>query len=155
MDKFTKWVKARPITTIKSIRAFTLFPDIVHHFGVPNSIITDNGTQFIGKEFLEFCNNYHIRVDWVAVAHPHTNGKVECANDMVLQGLKPRIYNHLKKFVGRWVEELPSVLWSLRTTPSRATGFTPFFMLYGSEAILLDYGSPRVLKPFLVNTRKH
>ena len=39
------------------------------------------------------------------------------------------------------------MLWSLRTTPSRATGYTPFFMVYGSEAILLtdlDYGAPRV-----------
>jgi hypothetical protein len=38
------------------------------------------------------------------------------------------------------------VVWSLRTTPSRATGFTPFFLVYGSEAILptdLEYGSPR------------
>jgi len=66
---------------------------------------------------------------------------------MVLQGLKPRIFNRLKKFTGRWVTELPAVLWSLRTTPSCATGFTPLFMVYGSEAILptdLEYGSPRV-----------
>ena len=66
---------------------------------------------------------------------------------MILQGLKPRIYNRLKKFGKKWVAELPSVLWSLRTMPSRATGFTPFFMVYGSEAVLptdLKYGSPRL-----------
>ena len=66
---------------------------------------------------------------------------------MVLQGLKPRIFNRLNKFGGRWVTELPVVLWSLRMTPSRAIGYTPFFMVYGSEAILptdLDYGVPRV-----------
>jgi hypothetical protein len=43
--------------------------------------------------------------------------------------------------------ELPAVLWSLRTTPSGTTGFTPFFMVYGSKAILptdLEYGAPRV-----------
>ena len=43
--------------------------------------------------------------------------------------------------------ELPTVLWSLRMTPSRATGYTPFFMVYGSEAILptgLNYGALRV-----------
>ena len=53
----------------------------------------------------------------------------------------------LKKFAGRWVEELPAVLWSLRTTPNRSTGLTTFFLTYGSEAILpsdLDYGAPRV-----------
>jgi hypothetical protein len=44
------------------------------------------------------------------------------------------------------MKELPLVVWSLRTTPSRATGFTPFFLVYGVEAILptdLEYGSPR------------
>jgi hypothetical protein len=71
---------------------------------------------------------------------------VERANGMILQGLKPRIYNNLNKFGKRWIKELPSVVWSLRTTPSRATGFSPFFLVYGVEAILpmdLEYGSPR------------
>jgi hypothetical protein len=75
-----------------------------------------------------------------------TNGQVEWANGMILQGLKPRIYNDLNKFGKRWMKELPSVIWSLRTTPSRATGFTPFFLVYGAEAILptdLEYDSSR------------
>ena len=75
-----------------------------------------------------------------------SNGQVERANGMILQGIKPRIYNGLNKFGKRWMKELPSVVWSLRTTPSRATGFTPFFLVYGAEAILptdLEYGSPR------------
>ena len=66
---------------------------------------------------------------------------------MILQGLKPRIFNKLNKFGQRWLTELPSVIWSLRTTPSRATGFSPFFLIYGAEAILptdLEYGSPRL-----------
>jgi hypothetical protein len=85
-------------------------------------------------------------VDWAAIAHPMTNGQVERANDMILQGLKPRIYNDLNKFGRRWIKELPLVVWSLRTTPSQATGFTLFFLVYGAEAILptdLEYGSPR------------
>jgi hypothetical protein len=36
--------------------------------------ITDNGTQFTGKKFLDFCEDHHIRVDWAVVAHPMTNG---------------------------------------------------------------------------------
>ena len=81
------------------------------------------------------------------MAHPQTNGQVERANGMILQGLKPRIFNKLNKFGRRWLTELPSVIWSLRTTPSRATGFSPFFLVYGAEAILptdLEYGSPRL-----------
>ena len=75
------------------------------------------------------------------------NGQVERMNDMLLQGLKPRIFNRLNKFGAQWVTELPLVLWSLRTTPSRATSYTPFFMVYGSEVVLptdLDYGAPRI-----------
>jgi transposase InsO family protein len=147
IDKFSKWIEGRPIGKIKSEQAALFFTDIVHRFGVLNSIITDNGTQFTGKNFLEFCDDYHIRVNWASVAHPQTNGQVEQANGMILQGLKPRIFNRLNKFGKRWVEEIPSVIWSLRTTPSRATGFSPFFLVYGAEAVLptdLEYGSPRL-----------
>jgi hypothetical protein len=66
---------------------------------------------------------------------------------MILQGLKPRIFDRLNKSVQKWLQELPSVIWSLRTTPSRATGFTLFLLVYGVETVLpmdLDYGSPKV-----------
>jgi transposase InsO family protein len=146
IDKFSKWIEVRPLNSIRSEQAVAFFTNIIHRFGVPNSIITDNDTQFTDRKFLDFCEDHHIRVDWAAVAHPMMHGQVERANDMILQGLKPRIYNDLNKFGKRWMKELPSVVWSLRTTPSRATGFTPFFLVYGAEAILptdLEYGSPR------------
>jgi hypothetical protein len=146
IDKFSKWIEVRPLNSIRSGQAVAFFTNIIHRFGIPNSIITDYGTQFTGRKFLDFYEDHHIRVDWAVVAHPMTNGQVEHANGMILQGLKPRIYNDLNKFGRRWMKELPSVVWSLRTTPSRATGFTPFFLVYGAEAISptdLEYGSPR------------
>jgi hypothetical protein len=146
IDKFSKWIEVRPLNNIRSEQAVAFFTNIIHRFGVPNSIITDNGTQFTEKKFLDFYDDHHIRVDWAAVAHPMTNGQVERTNGMILQGLKPRIYNDLNKFGKQWMKELPSGVWSLRTTPSRATGFTPFFLVYGAEAVLptdLEYGSPR------------
>ena len=72
MDKFTKWIEA-----------VLFFLDIIHRFGVPNSIITDNGTQFTDKKFIRFYNE-HIWIDWAVVAHPWTNGQVERANGMLL-----------------------------------------------------------------------
>ena len=90
VDKFTKWIEARSISMIKSEQAMLFFLDIIHRFGVLNYIITDNGTQFTEKKFLRFYDEYHIQVDWATMAHPHMNGQVERANDMVLQGLKPR-----------------------------------------------------------------
>ena len=95
---------------IKSEQAVLFFLNIIHRFGVPNSIITDNITEFTGTKFLRFYDEYHIRVDWAAVAYPCTNGQVERVNDMALQGLKPRIFNRLNKFGRRWVVELPVVL---------------------------------------------
>jgi transposase InsO family protein len=147
IDKFSKWVEVRPITNLRAEQAVTFFTDIVYRFGVPDSIMTDNGSQFTGRKFLEFRDKFHIRVDWAAVAHPQTNDQVERANGMILQGLKPRIFDRLNKSGRKWLQELPAVVWSLITTPSRATRFTLFFLVYGAEAIHptdLEYGSPRV-----------
>ena len=53
-----------------------------------------------------------------------------------MSGIKPRLVRSLKELDKHWVEELDSVLWGLRTTPNRTTGYTPFFMVYGTEAVL-------------------
>jgi transposase InsO family protein len=98
VDKFSKWIEARPIVNVRSEEVMSFFTDIIYCFGIPNTIITSNDTQFTGKKFLNFCDDNHIRVDWSAVAHPNTNGLVEWANGMILQGLKPRIFKWLDKF---------------------------------------------------------
>jgi hypothetical protein len=41
------------------------------------------------------------------------------------------------------------VLWSLRTTPNRSVGFTPFFLAYGAEAVLptdIEFDTPRIIQ---------
>jgi transposase InsO family protein len=80
IDKFSKWVEVHPITNLRAEQVVSFFTDIIHQFGVPNSIITDNESQFTGRLFLEFCDKYYIHVDWAAVAHPQTNGQVERTN---------------------------------------------------------------------------
>ena len=92
VDKFTKWIEAKAITNIRLEEAVKFFLDIIYQFGVPNCIITDHGTNFTRKKFLDFSDGYGIRIDWALVGHPRTNGQVEHANGMVLQGLKPRIF---------------------------------------------------------------
>jgi hypothetical protein len=72
---------------------------------------------------------------------------VERANAEILKGLKTRTYDGLKKHGKKWIDELPCALWGNRTSPSRATGETPFFMVYGAEVILpleVTMGSLRV-----------
>jgi hypothetical protein len=74
VDKFTKWVEARRLAKIGYKQAMDFIQGIIFCFGVPNSIITDNGTQFTREKFLDFCDNHNIQVDWAVVAHLQTNG---------------------------------------------------------------------------------
>jgi hypothetical protein len=56
-------------------------------------------------------------------------------------------YDGLKKHGKKWIDELPCTFWGNRTSPSQATGETPFFLLYGVEAVLpleATMGSPHV-----------
>jgi hypothetical protein len=68
---------------------------------------------------------------------------------MILEALRKKVFDKNEKFVGKWIRELPYVVWSLRTQPSRALhGNTPFFMVYGPEAVLpadLKFGAPRLV----------
>jgi hypothetical protein len=77
VDKFTKWVKVKPLAKIGSKQAVDFIQDIIFHFRVPNYIFTDNGTQFTREKFLDFCDDNNIRVDWATMAHPCTNRQVE------------------------------------------------------------------------------
>ena len=81
------------MTNIRSKEAVIFFLDIIYRFSVPNCIITDHGTNFTRKKFLDFSNGYNIRIDWASIGHPRTNGQVEHANGTVLQGLKSRIFD--------------------------------------------------------------
>jgi hypothetical protein len=58
---------------------------------------------------------------------------------MIIEGLKKRLYDENSKKGGKWIHKLPHVIWGLRTQPSKTTGQTPFFLVYGSEAILLAH----------------
>jgi hypothetical protein len=147
IDKFTKWPEATPVVSITQGAAVAFLKSIVYRFGVPSRIITDNGTQFRSWLFQEYCEGIGTQLCFASVAHPKSNGQVERANTEILRGLKTRTYDCMKKHGANWVNELPCVLWGNRTTPSRATGETPFFLVYGAEACLpseIIMGSPRV-----------
>jgi hypothetical protein len=83
-----------------------------------------------------------MKVMLVSIYHPQSNGVVERANGKIFSAIKNRLLD-VKK--GKWVEQLPKVIWALNTTESRATGFTPFRLMYRSEAMTLQelkHGSP-------------
>jgi hypothetical protein len=114
---------------------------------MPNRIITDLGSPFTAIEFRSWAQDYGISIDYALVAHPEANRQVERANGLILVGLKPRLYEELEDYGSKWIEELPKVVWKLRTQVSRATGYSPFFLVYGSKAVLpanLIWNSPKI-----------
>ena len=147
VDKFTKWIEAKPINSPDEASAIKFVKSIVFRFGVPHSIVTDNGSNFTSKEFKAYCAEVGIKLHFASVAHPQTNGQVEKANGIICNGIKKRLLAPLEKARHTWPEELPSVLWSIRTTPNTATQETPFFLVHGAEAVLpieIEHDSPRV-----------
>jgi transposase InsO family protein len=144
VDKFTKWIEAIPVTNQTVATSVKFFKGITCRFGVPHSIITDNGSNFASDEFHKFCENLGIKLSFASVSHPQTNGQVEKINGLTCDGIKKR----LTKATRAWVEELPSVLSSLRTTPNRSTQHTPLFLVHGAEAVLpvdVRFEAPRVI----------
>jgi transposase InsO family protein len=119
----------------------------MHHFGIPNRIIIDLGSPFIDIEFRNWAQDCGISIDYASVAHPKANRQVERANGLILVGLKPRLYEELEDYGSKWIEELPKVVWGFRTQVSRATRYSPFFLVYGSEVVLpvdLIWISPKI-----------
>jgi len=92
VDYFTKWIKAKPLSAISSakIRSF-IFKSIICRFGILAEIITDNGTQFIDKNFRSMLEGLHIRQRFTSVEHPQSNGQAEAANKVILNGMKKRL----------------------------------------------------------------
>src|SRR4051812_39213743 len=104
--------------------------------------------SFTRQAFLEYCEQMGTGVCFASVAHLRSNDQAERANAEILRGLRTRTFHRLEKCVKRWVDELPTFLWSIQTTPNRATNETSFVLIYGAEAVHpteLRYGSPRVL----------
>ena len=148
IDKFTKWPEVTAVRKVTAQSAIKFLKELVCRFGVPARIITDNATQFMSRPFMQYVHALGRKISFASVAHPRSNGQAKRMNAEVLRGLKTRTFNRLRKCGSNWIEELPVVLWSIRTTPNRATGQTPFALVYGAEAVLpteLVYGSPRVL----------
>ena len=130
---FTKWVEAEPLANIRDVDAKKfIWRNIITWFEVPHAFISDNGLQFDSKNLKRYYCDLGITNRYSTPAYPQGNGQVEAVNKVIINGLKKR----LEDAKGRWVEELPHILWTYRTTPRRSTGETPFSMIYGAKAVL-------------------
>ena len=127
-------MEAEALATITETKVQNLvWKNIVCRFGIPRTIISDNGRQFDSRAFRSFCSNLGIKNKYSSPGHPQANGQTEVTNRSLLRLIK----SHLVGEKGAWPEELPNVLWAYRTTTRTPTGETPFNLTYGAEVVIL------------------
>ncbi|KAJ9539344.1 hypothetical protein OSB04_032077 [Centaurea solstitialis] len=132
-DYFSKWIEAAAFSQVRDKEVISFIQkNIIYRFGVPAEIMCDNGSQFISDKTRTFCEKRGIKLITSTPRYPQSNGLAESSNKVIINSIRKR----LKGAKGKWVEELPSVLWANRTTPRASTGQTPYSLVYGCEAVL-------------------
>ena len=132
-DYFSKWIEAEAFTSIKDRDVTRLiWKNIVCWLGIPRTIVSDNGPQFDSRVYRDFFQELEIRNLYSTPRYPQSNGQAEASNKTLLTALKKR----LDSAKGKWVEELPGVLWAYRTIARRSTGVSPFALTYGMEVVI-------------------
>ena len=106
---------------------------IITQFGIPRRLISDNGTSFINKDMKGLIEAYYIKHERSTPYHPQGNGQAEAINRVMLKILKKMKH----EYGGKWSDHLADVLWAYRSSVKTATRFSPFSLVYGTEAISL------------------
>jgi transposase InsO family protein len=133
VDYFTKWAEAMPTfdNTGKTVALF-LFNHVITLFGVPQAIVIDHGSHFRNNMMYELTEKLGLRHDSSTPYYPQANGQVESINKVIITMIQGMIGIHKTS----WHTMLFSTLWAYQTSVKSATGFTPFRLVYGMEAIL-------------------
>ncbi|XP_062021384.1 uncharacterized protein LOC133737941 [Rosa rugosa] len=106
-------------------------PGSTNRHGIPYKIITDNGTPFVNQEVSKMLKGYGIKHRKSSPYYPQGNGQAEATNKTLLRILSKMVFEYEQG----WSTHLPDALWAYRTSPRTATGFSPYSLVYGSEAI--------------------
>ena len=117
---------------------------IITRFGIPKRLINDNGTPFINKDMKGLTEAYYIKYGSSTPDYPQGNGQAEATTRVMLKILKKMKH----EYRGKWSDHLADVLWACRSFVKTATGFSPFSLIYGTEAISpmeLVVPTPRVV----------
>ena len=144
MDYFTKWAEAEPLATITKQKVCNfVWCSIICRFEIPRALVSNNGKQFDNPKFRDFCTKLGIKNYYSSPAHPQSNGQEE----VTIRTLKAALNTKLENLKGKWVEYLPEVLWTYRTSRKPETQETPFALAFGTEVVVpVEVGlkSPRV-----------
>ncbi|XP_049342867.1 uncharacterized protein LOC125807104 [Solanum verrucosum] len=132
IDYFTKWVEAASYKLVtKKVVADFVRNNLICRFGVPKSIITDNGANLNSHLMREICEQFKITHRNSTAYRPQMNGAVEAANKNIKKILRKMIDNRRG-----WHEMLSYALLGYRTTIRTSVGATPYLLVYGAEAVI-------------------
>ena len=126
VDAHSKWIEAHPLSTITSLTTSRCFRKIFASFGVPESLVTDNGPSFVSEEFEQFLSKNAIKHKTSPPYHRASNGLAERAVQIVKKGIK-------KMSNGNLQDKLSRFLFRYRNTPQSTTGSTPAELLLGRK----------------------
>ncbi|GAU48966.1 hypothetical protein TSUD_188130 [Trifolium subterraneum] len=144
IDYFTKWVEAASYANVtKQVVVRFIKNHIICRYGVPNKIITDNGTNLNNKMIKDLCDEFKIEHHNSSPYRPQMNDTVEAANKNIKKIVQKMVVTYKD-----WHEMLPFALHGYRTSVRTSTGATPFSLVYGMEAVLpveVEIPSMRVL----------
>ena len=128
VDRFSRWPVAIPI---KDMAVETILDAFAHgwvaNFGVPSSITTDRGSQFLSAAWSQLMSTWGIRTHTTTAYHPQSNGLVERLHRRLKEALLACSHDHPEE----WYWKLPSVMLSLRTTLKPDLGASSAEMLFG------------------------
>ena len=131
VDYFTRWTIAVPVPdTTADTTAREFLERVVFQHGVPNTLITDNGTAFANSLLTEITRLLGVKKLKITPAHPQTNGRVERWNHTVISMLR----SYTDDYKTNWPELLPAVTFAYNTSKHSSTGQSPFFLNHGFEA---------------------
>ncbi|GAA0166165.1 hypothetical protein LIER_21386 [Lithospermum erythrorhizon] len=121
VDYFIKWVEAAPLKKTRSEEVVQfLWKKIITRFGILRILVSDNSPQFEGQVLADFCEKFGIEHRFAPVYYPQDNGQVEVMNRIIFKGIKKNILQS-GKGGGSWIEQLPTILWLLRSIGNQAT----------------------------------
>ena len=124
IDYFTKWVEVASYSILKAKHvAWFLENNIICRFGVPQKIISDNGSHFEG-EVRRIMEEYSIEHYQSSPSQPQANGAIEAANKNVKNNLTKMVVTYKD-----WAEKLRFSLWGYRTSIHASTWATPYSLV--------------------------
>jgi uncharacterized protein YsxB (DUF464 family) len=133
IDYFTKWIEAIALPNVDQEAVINFIQNhIIHRFGLPETITTDQGTVFVGRKMQEFAEQAGFRLLTSTPYYAQANGQAEAANKTIIGLIK----KHVAQKPRNWHQTLDQVLWACRNSPKESTNSTPFRLTYGHDVVL-------------------